>query len=72
MFFSLCVDPNSWTACLLIRVQKFSKEMFWPFCTPICCRSWPRPSSFSTVCCRNREEERKEQHQNMTALSWRR
>lgn len=50
MFFSLCVEPNIWMACLLISAQKFSKEMFWPFCTPICCRSWPRASSFSADC----------------------
>lgn len=49
-FFSLCVAPNSWMACLLISVQKLSKEMFWPLGTPICCRTWPKPSSFSTVC----------------------
>lgn len=50
MPFSLCVLLNAWTACLLISVQKSWKEMFWPLATPICCRSWPTPSSLSTVC----------------------
>lgn len=48
--FSLCMVPNSWRAWLLISFQKLSKEMFWPLCTPICSRTLPRPSSFSTVC----------------------
>lgn len=57
-FFSLCVAPNSWMACLLISVQKLSKEMFWPLGTPICCRTWPKPSSFSTVCKQEVNEEK--------------
>ena len=28
MFFPLWVEPKTWTARLLIRLQKFSKEMF--------------------------------------------
>lgn len=50
VFFSLCEEPNIWVAWLLISAQKFSKEMFWPFCTPIFSRSWPRASSFSADC----------------------
>lgn len=55
MFFGLYMVPKSWTAWLLIRVQKLSKEMFWPLWTSICCRRLSSPVSLSATCHRKTE-----------------
>lgn len=49
MFFGLYMVPKSWTAWLLIRVQKLSKEMFWPLWTSICWRTLSIPVSLSAT-----------------------
>lgn len=55
MFFTLSAAPKTWTAWLLIRVQKFSKEMFWPLSTSIFCRRLSSPPPPSAACDRKQE-----------------
>lgn len=58
-FFTLSAAPKTWTAWLLIRVQKFSKEMFWPLSTSIFCRRLSSPPPPSAACDRKQEVTRR-------------